>query len=74
MRKSAIRFIILNLIVMVGMLGIVAVPDEELNMLMWLFVLILTKAIGFGAIILSMVLLEEWFGIKIIEDKKEVVE
>lgn len=74
MRKSIIRFVILNIIAVIGMIGIVATPDEEFGFFKWFMVLLASKVIGFGAIILAMVLLEEWFGIKIIEDKKEVVE
>ena len=30
-------------------LGVFAVPDDELPMLTWLWVLVTTKAVGFGA-------------------------
>ena len=56
---------------MVGFLAILCEPDESMGMLKWLMVMLVSKGIGLFAIILGIVLLDEWFGINIFEDRKE---
>lgn len=69
--KQIIRIVILYIIAMVGFLAILCEPDESMGMLKWLMVMLVSKGIGLFAIILGIVLLDEWFGINIFEDRKE---
>lgn len=69
--KQIIRFVILNIIAVVAFLAILCEPDESMGMLKWLMVMFVSKGIGVFAFILGMVLLEDWFGVTIIEDKKD---
>lgn len=67
-----IRFVILNFLFMVGVIGIFGVPSDELSIVGWILALILSKIIGFGSIILMMYLGDKWMGrfFEIMEDLK----
>lgn len=67
-----IRFVILNFLFMVGVIGIFGVPSDELSIVGWILSLILSKIIGFGSIILMMHLGDKWLGrfFEIMEDMK----
>ena len=67
-----IRFVILNFLFMVGVIGIFGVPSDELSIVGWIISLILSKIIGFGSIILMMHLGDKWLGrfFEIMEDMK----
>ena len=67
-----IRFVILNFLFMVGVIGIFGVPSDELSIVGWILALILSKIIGFGSIILMIYLGVKWMGrfFEIMEDLK----
>ena len=67
-----IRFVILNFLFMVGVIGIFGVPSDELSIVGWILALILSKIIGFGSIILMIYLGDKWMGrfFEIMEDLK----
>ena len=67
-----IRFVILNFLFMVGVIGIFGVPSDELSIVGWILALILFKIIGFGSIILMIYLGDKWMGrfFEIMEDLK----
>lgn len=67
-----IRFVILNFLFMVGVIGIFGVPSDELSIAGWILSLILSKIIGFGSVILMMHLGDKWLGrfFEIMEDLK----
>lgn len=67
-----IRFVILNFLLMVGVIGIFGVPSDELSIVGWIISLILSKIIGFGSIILMIYLGDKWLGrfFEIMEDLK----
>lgn len=67
-----IRFVILNFLFMVGVIGIFGIPSDELPIVGWILSLILSKIIGFGSIILMMHLGDKWLGrfFEIMEDLK----
>ncbi len=71
MKKSLIRFCIVNILVVVGILGILAIPNEEYGFLAWFLIMILSKGIGIFAIVLSIVLAEDWFNMTLINDDKK---
>lgn len=57
-----IRFVILNILFIAGIIGIFGVPSDDLSILGWLIALIVSKAIGFGSIILMIYLGDKWMG------------
>ncbi len=67
-----IRFVILNFLLMVGVIGIFSVPSDELSIVGWILSLILSKIIGFGSVILMIHLGDKWMGrfFEIMEDLK----
>lgn len=71
MKKSLIRFCIVNILVVVGILGLLAIPTEEYGFLAWFLIMILSKGIGIFAIVLSIVLAEDWFNMTLINDDKK---
>lgn len=63
MTKKAItnfRYWLLFILAAVGIIGTFAVPQDELPLLSWLWVLVSTKAVGFGAFYLCAVLVKHW--------------
>lgn len=57
-----IRFVILNFLLVVGVIGIFGVPSDELSIVGWIISLILSKIIGFGSVILMIHLGDKWLG------------
>lgn len=54
------RYWVLFIVCAVAMIGTFAVPQDELPLLSWLWVLISTKAVGFGGFYLYHVLYTRW--------------
>ena len=48
--KTIMRIIILNILFMVGIIGIFSIPSDDLGILAWIGVLIISKAIGILAL------------------------
>lgn len=57
-----IRFVILNFLFMVGIIGIFSTPSDDLGILAWIGVLIISKAIGILAFALMFSMGDKWFG------------
>lgn len=57
-----IRFMILNFLFMVGIIGIFSIPSDDLGILAWIGVLIISKAIGILAFALMFSMGDTWFG------------
>jgi hypothetical protein len=57
-----IRFVILNFLFMVGIIGIFSTPSDDLGILAWIGVLIISKAIGILAFALMFSMGDTWFG------------
>ena len=57
-----IRFVILNFIFMVSIIGIFSIPSDDLGILAWIGVLIISKAIGILAFALMFSMGDTWFG------------
>lgn len=57
---SNYRYYVLALLCVVCYLGVFAVPNDELSMLTWLYVLAATKTVGFGAGYLYAKLYNHW--------------
>lgn len=57
-----IRFVILNFLFMVGIIGIFSIPSDDLGILAWIGVLIISKAIGILAFALMFSMGDTWFG------------
>lgn len=65
MKKEVIfifRFVILNFLFMVGIIGIFSTPSDDLGILAWIGVLIISKAIGILAFALMFSMGDTWFG------------
>lgn len=65
MRKEVIwivRFIIMNFLFAVGIIGFFGVPSDNLGMLAWISVLILSKIIGVVAFVLMFTVGDLWYG------------
>ena len=65
MKKEVIfifRFVILNFLFMVGIIGIFSTPSDDLGILAWIGVLIISKAIGILAFALMFSMGDKWFG------------
>lgn len=54
------RYYVLTVILTVTIIGIFAVPNDDLPMGSWLFVLVISKAIGFAAGYAAVKLLKRW--------------
>lgn len=57
-----IRFVILNFLFMVGIIGIFSTPSDDLGILARIGVLIISKAIGILAFALMFSIGDTWFG------------
>ena len=57
-----VRIIILNILLFVGVIGIFGTPSDDLPMMKWIIVLIISKVIGFGAIIMMIAFGDIWLG------------
>jgi hypothetical protein len=57
-----IRLVILNFLFMVGIIGIFSTPSDDLGILAWIGVLIISKAIGILAFALMFSMGDTWFG------------
>lgn len=57
-----IRFVILNILFMVGIIGIFSIPSDDLGILAWIGILIISKAIGILAFALMFSMGDTWFG------------
>ena len=57
-----IRFVILNFLFMVGIIGIFSIPSDDLGILAWIGVLIISKAICILAFALMFSMGDTWFG------------
>lgn len=57
-----IRLVILNFLFMVGIIGIFSTPSDDLGILAWIGVLIISKAIGIIAFALMFSMGDTWFG------------
>ena len=60
--KTIMRIIILNILFMVGIIGIFSIPSDDLGILAWIGVLIISKAIGILAFSLMFSMCDTWFG------------
>ena len=68
------RYWVLFALVTVAVIGFMAVPDEELEPLAYVGILILTKVIAFGAAYLTSLLTYKWGGEGKIDKLVEVAE
>lgn len=57
---SNYRYYILFVLGTIGMLGIIAVPADDLAFAQWLYTLLSSKIIGFGAMYLFAKLVKRW--------------
>ena len=57
-----IRFVILNFLFMVGIIGIFSTPSDDIGILAWIGILIISKAIGILAFALMFSMGDTWFG------------
>ena len=60
--KTIMRIFILNILFMVGIIGIFSIPSDDLGILAWIGVLIISKAIGILAFALMFSMGDTWFG------------
>lgn len=54
------RYYVLTVVLAIAVIGIMAVPNDDLNLLNWLYVLVSTKAIGLLAGCLANYLVKRW--------------
>ena len=63
--NSGWKVVAIFALIVVGMLGLMAQPVDELSDASWMGVLIASKAIGIGAWYMALSLAKRWFGFKL---------